>query len=81
MRGSQPSSLPRNRRLRRTVARLLIAVPTLSLTACTGGDDGGCIPFFSCFGGSSPSSHSPPAHACTSLAQEKRARGGRPARL
>ncbi|MDY7229380.1 hypothetical protein [Hyalangium rubrum] len=43
---SRRNSLPpRNRRLRRTVARLLVAVPALSLTGCPSGDDGGCIPY------------------------------------
>lgn len=45
MRTGPPSSFPRNRRLRRTVAHLLIAIPTLSLTACSAEDDGGCIPY------------------------------------
>lgn len=40
------ASLPRNRRLRWTVARLLVSVPTLSLTACSGADDPlPCVPY------------------------------------
>lgn len=46
MLGGKSPSLPRNRRLRRTVARLLLTVPTLSLVGCSSGDDyGGCIPY------------------------------------
>jgi hypothetical protein len=45
MRNGRSPSLPINRRLRRTVAGLLLTVPTLSLTACEGGDGDGCIPY------------------------------------
>ncbi|WP_163992114.1 hypothetical protein [Pyxidicoccus caerfyrddinensis] len=45
MRNGRSPSLPLNRRLRRTVAGLLLTVPSLSLTACEGEDDGGCIPY------------------------------------
>jgi hypothetical protein len=38
MRSGTSPTLPPNRRLRRTVARLLLTVPTLSLTGCQGDD-------------------------------------------
>lgn len=46
MRHGSSASLPRNRRLRWTVAHLLVSVPTLSLTACSGADDPlPCVPY------------------------------------
>jgi hypothetical protein len=41
---SKNTTLPRNRLLRRTITRLLVTVPTLSLTGCPDSDDLGCIP-------------------------------------
>ncbi|WP_224364919.1 hypothetical protein [Hyalangium versicolor] len=46
MHSGRSPSLFRNRRLRRTIARLLLTVPSLSLAGCSDGDDyGGCIPY------------------------------------
>ncbi len=46
MRRTVSASPPRNRRLRWTVTRLLLSVPTLSLTACSGGDEPlPCVPY------------------------------------
>jgi hypothetical protein len=45
MRNGRGPSLPPNRRLRRTIAGLLVSIPTLSYMACGSEDDGGCIPY------------------------------------
>lgn len=77
MRHDLDVSLPRNRRLRWTVARLLISVPTLSLMACSGGDDPlPCVPYDAhtrvlTYTGNMPDGRVPTNENCAEVCQQR----------